>query len=358
MDGGLRITVAHELVHTLFHDRFLKLLQLLGEEKVDLHSSTETFTLDENMTDIQKAICIAEWQADVLAMRLVIPSDTVITDIDAAVHTHYVNSGDRMQACVIIFAKIYGVSCYVAKERLRQLGYDNVDGTFIIVDGCMYQPFSFPRGTLKENETFIINRANYKRLLLEDKDFADLVESRFFIYTGYVICINDVKYISPVSNDNGLSFELSEYARNHVNECCIKFTWHEKQCATTYTEFDYLNKLADGTYSKDGELTQEAKNDWDSYKRMKNDEKKAKKILVEMDEANVKSFAEALHFHIKRLRLRPVDIYDEKYLKESTFLSYYKGSRNPTLENVLIICNKLGLPYKLCTDLLKKLESH
>lgn len=39
--------------------------------------------------------------------------------------THYDNSGDRMQACVINFARLYGVSCYVAKERLRQLGYDN-----------------------------------------------------------------------------------------------------------------------------------------------------------------------------------------------------------------------------------------
>lgn len=55
MDGGLRITVAHELVHTLFHDRFLKLLQLLGEEKVDMLSSADTDTF----TDIQQALSIA-----------------------------------------------------------------------------------------------------------------------------------------------------------------------------------------------------------------------------------------------------------------------------------------------------------
>lgn len=77
----MRVTVAHELVHLQFHSRFLKLLQLLGEEKVDLHSTTETVALDENMSDIQKALCIAEWQADVLAMRVAIPKSTVPTVI-------------------------------------------------------------------------------------------------------------------------------------------------------------------------------------------------------------------------------------------------------------------------------------
>ena len=103
MDGGLRITVAHELVHTLFHDRFLKLLQLLGEEKVDMDSSEEPITLDKNMTDIQKAICIAEWQSNVLAMRLAIPQITVddfIFDIPFDSSTWYEHRGEQFQAYI------------------------------------------------------------------------------------------------------------------------------------------------------------------------------------------------------------------------------------------------------------------
>ncbi len=39
-DGGVRVTIAHELVHLMFHGRFLKLLQLLGEENLELNFLT------------------------------------------------------------------------------------------------------------------------------------------------------------------------------------------------------------------------------------------------------------------------------------------------------------------------------
>ena len=82
LDGSLCVTVAHELVHLQFHSRFLKILQLLGEKDIELNSTTEPVALDENMTDIQKALCIAEWQANVLATRLAIPKCTVLTVIN------------------------------------------------------------------------------------------------------------------------------------------------------------------------------------------------------------------------------------------------------------------------------------
>ena len=253
MDGGLRITVAHELVHTLFHDRFLKLLQLLGEEKVDLHSSTETFTLDENMTDIQKALCIAEWQADVLAMRLTIPGCTIDDALNAAasyVKNNYkiANRGDRNQACVKVFSEIYGVSCYVAKERMRQLGFDFVDGTFIECDGKLMRPFIFPQNTLKYDETFVIDSENYERLLRENKKFAELIEKRYFVYTGYVVCYNNPKYIKHKISHGVIEYALSDYAREHADECCYKFkytyTSNHNSCAE-YTISQYLCKLDD-----------------------------------------------------------------------------------------------------------------
>ncbi len=80
-DGRLRITIAHELIHLRYHSRFLKVLQLLGKESVDMHSSTDSITLGENMIDVQKALCIAERQADILSMRVAIPKSTVPTVI-------------------------------------------------------------------------------------------------------------------------------------------------------------------------------------------------------------------------------------------------------------------------------------
>ena len=37
---------------------------------------------------------------------------------------------------------------------------------------------------------------------------------------GYVVCINDAKYLE---NKREGEYELTEYARNNINECCLIF---------------------------------------------------------------------------------------------------------------------------------------
>ena len=44
-----------------------------------------------------------------------------------------------------------------------------------------------------------------------------------YIYLGYVVCLVDQKYINILINETGLHFQLTNYAREHADECCIKF---------------------------------------------------------------------------------------------------------------------------------------
>lgn len=248
-DGRLRITIAHELIHLRYHSRFLKVLQLLGKESVDMHSSTDSITLGENMIDVQKALCIAERQADILAMRVAIPKSTVptvIREIVCDTYSYYENQGDRMQAYVIKFAEKYGVSCYVAKERLRQLGYDCVDGTIIEFDDNKKKPFTFPRGTLKDNETFVIDRNNYEQLLRDNSDFADLINSGRYVYLGYVVCLFDPKYINVKGKGESIELILSEYAREQAEKCLLKFRFSNEKASDPsyyYNGESYLNNM-------------------------------------------------------------------------------------------------------------------
>lgn len=360
LNGTLRVTIAHELVHLLFHIRFLKILTILGGDHYDLKSTTDIPTFKDNMTDVQKALYIAEWQADVLAMRLAIPSITVervIHEIELDPSTHYANAGDRLQASAIKFAKKYGVSCYVAKERLLQLGFNFVDGIFIEFDGKQNKPFYFKKDTLKDNETFVIDRKNYEQLLSENKTFAELIEARYYVYTGYVVCINKAKYIKPIMSSEGLSFCLSDYAREHAEECCIKFSRNVSNPTTINSEFhgkNYLCKLYDKYYSENGKLTKYATNDLIAYRTMEKEKKEAQKIIFEMGEKNIITFSAALKYHMKRNNLSPKDMADETYLKSDTLKSYLNGKREPQIKNAMIICNKLNLHYDVAIDLLKK----
>lgn len=360
MDGGLRITVAHELVHTMFHSRFLKLLQMLGEEKVDLHSTTETIALKENMSDIQKALCIAESQADVLAMRLAIPSatvDTVITDINANLQTHCENAGDKMQANVIIFANIFGVSCFVAKERLRQLGYDGVDGTFVIVDGCMYQPFSFPRGTLKENETFVINCDNYERLLRENKDFAELINSGRYVYLEYVVCQLEAEYIDVLSDKDDIRCVLSEYARENANKCLLKFRFRNEKASNQsyhYSTF-YLNQIPEYIKSvpESFELCEEDTGlDSTTVAQIK----EYNETLDMLNSPDLKnSLANTVVYYMKKKSIDDNKLYKNAGITLPALRDIYKGeTKKPGMKTIMGLCIGLELENEECYDMFEK----
>ena len=75
-------------------------------------------------------------------------------------HGNILHDGFYYQNMIYKLSWDFNVSKEIMKKRFRQLGYDYADGTFLTVDDCLYQPFSFASGTLKENETFVINRAN------------------------------------------------------------------------------------------------------------------------------------------------------------------------------------------------------
>ncbi|NLT09267.1 MAG: hypothetical protein GXY08_07165 [Ruminococcus sp.] len=363
MDGGLRITVAHELVHTLFHDRFLKLLQLLGEEKVELHSSTETVALDENMSDIQKALRIAESQADVLAMPLVIPKITVdaaIQEIATDPSTHYANYGDRMQACVNKFAKLYGVSVYIAKDRLRQLGYDFVDGTCLEYEENGRKihpaPFYFQPRKLKGNETFVIDRNNYERLLRENKEFSELINNGRYIYLGYVVCMLSSKYVAVSFNSDDAEFVLTDYAREHADECLIKFRY--KKIANTgliYSDHitSYLSKMPE--FNK---VEIESFKICDSNKELDekiiDDMKNYVDVINELKSQKYSTFANTLVLHMRKNDVEEKILSFRTSIDVTLIRDYYKGKKIPSEENVMALCIGLKLHPDFCYDMFEK----
>ncbi len=368
-DGGVRVTIAHELVHLMFHGRFLKLLQLLGEENIELNFSTGPFTLAENMTDTQKALCIAEWQADVLAMRLAIPSCTINDNLTIAtlkVKNKYeiTNRGDRNQACVKELAEIYGVSCIVAKERMRQLGFDFVDGTFNECDGKLMPPFIFPINTLKDNETFVIKSSNYERLLYENKEFADLIYSGRYIYLGYIVCLVDQKYINILINETGLHFQLTNYAREHADECCIKFV-----VKSGYNKDEkYINYGHTYLYKIDEEpLKQYEACIPDELKTNIDDFAKEDSRLNTMQ-----TYFEVLSYYMFEDNRDPVQVkdesgdftheanniikeYEEKFGLSGTMIKRYLNNGSPPkLKTAMYICHKLGLNETQSREMLKR----
>ncbi len=358
-DGGILITIAHELVHWQLHQRFFMLLTLLGEETVDLKSETQPIILDKSMTAVQKALCIAEWQANAVAMRLAIPSSTVdatIKEIANDPSTYYENFGDRMQACVIKFAKKYNVSSFIAKERLYQLGYDFVNGTIVEFDNDKKKPFYFTPGTLNSNETFVIDQANYERLLRENEKFAELIESRRYVYLGYVVCLFDAKYICVEKKEDGIKLVLSDYAREHADECLLKFQFRSESDSNLILHYgaSYLNKIPE--YNKivpeSFELCEE---DTELDPTTISQIKEYNDTLTRLNSPELSTLANTIVYYMKEKEIDDKELHKRIGLSIAAIEKIYTGkTEKVNIKNVMALCIGLQLDSEECYDMFEK----
>ncbi len=359
-DGEYLITVCHELVHWQFHQKFFKILMLLGNTEDALNYKAQPPIYNESMNDSQKALCIAEWQANELSWSIVMPKISIDQMIEL---NDKILADNKYPSSVIPDLKVAGiayhfhVSPYVAKIRLRQLGYDFADGTCLEIDGKRYLPFAFAPGWLKQNETFVIDRANYERLLREDKDFADFINTSRYIYLGYVVCLLDSKYLDVRLVDNKVEFDLSEYARYHAEKCCLKFihrSWYSPMKESSVYLGGYLNKedfnnnseyyFNARSQNEDGEnkeLSTFMKNLIDS--RIDEDyEKRNDELIVSEMKKNMTTFGKALKYVMEKHRSSIVT--NEKLaefidVNTKTISNWRNDKSKPdSLEKVMLIC--------------------
>ncbi len=247
---------------------------------------------------------------------------------------------------------------------MRQLGYDFVDGTIIECDGKPVPPFIFPQNTLKDDETFVIDRENYERLLRENKEFAELINSGRYIYLGYVVCLVDQKYVDVIINEDGLGFHLTTYAREHADECCIKFAVKR----VYYKGEKYINYGYTYLYKTDEELLKQYEVYIPDYLKKSIDE-----FAKEDSRLNkMLTYSETLTYYLfEDNRDTPVQIkepngdfsheanniikeYEEKLGLSSTIIKrYLNNGPPPKLKTAMHICLKLGLNETQSREMLK-----
>lgn len=352
------ITIAHELVHWNKHKKYYRLLEILESESDTMSCDIEPIIYDDSMTSIQKAHFYAEYQANALAFRVAMPEffvEKALQEIEKN-HEPYKYKTDYYEDIVKKISQIFGVSRDISKQRLRQLGYDWADSIFPRVNNKYYDSFLFDPGTLKEDETFVINRANYIKFLEENKEFTELINTGRYVYLGYVVCMLDSKYIDIISSSNGIELVLTDYARDHVEKCCIKF----KNTVSTrpYTNYSiYSNRYMNKTLEFNPIVPESFELSEDDAGL---DEGVLKKIIDHNDILNnlnseqCKTFDNTLIFHIKRLNIDTKDLAKDTNLSSTAISKYCKGVNEPTIKNIMALCIGLKLESDYCPDLFKK----
>lgn len=358
--GSVNNTIIHECVHWDKHYKFFELQKLINPQLTSISCAVvEEYKKDSDK--LEEELKWMEWQANAIAPKILIPARTGRAKLNDILNhlTRSLTSTSRayiMELAISEFADFFKVSTMAAKIRAIELGFDQAAGVFNFVDGTYYPPFSFKKGTLKKNQTFIIDRNNAIFESLLNPALADDFKNGRFIHAGGMIVINDSKYVK-IQDEQA---ELTEYALAHADECCLVFdrtTRVSSHYDDSFYRICFLCRDADSKSFVEAKFNpSEGKNE-DVQKRareMTAIAEEAKRVTDILSETP-SSFNGTLDYHIKR-RGYTNEKMEERTGISSRMIQDYRNKRDakPTLQSVLALCIGLNLQPAFSYDLIAK----
>ena len=360
--GSVNNTVIHECVHWDKHYRFFELQKLLNPD-IQAISCAVVEEYKKKPNQLEDELSWMEWQANALTPKILIPAKTgksklseILNRLRSSFHGHLRN-GYIMELAISEFADFFKVSTTAAKIRAVELGFEQAAGVFNFVDGKNYPPFSFQKGSLKKGQTFIIDRNNIIIESLFNHNLADDFKAGRFIHAGGLFVINDPKYVSIIEDTEPA---LTEYALEHVDECCLVFdrtTRVSSHYDDSFYRICFLCRDADSKSFVEAKFNpREGKNE-DVQKRAREmatiaaEAKRISDILAEIPS----SFCGTLDYHIKRRKYTNEKL-EERTGISSRMLQDYRNKKDakPTLQSVLALCIGLNLHPSFSYDLIAK----
>lgn len=359
--GTANNTIIHECVHWDRHRKAFELQKLLTGDCN--HISCEIVDTYEGIPDDAPAIKWMEWQANQLAPRILMPAkmtEKVYSNALRDIHTSkpFTRFAEVMEEAVGYTAQFFGVSALAAKLRLMDLGYDVVQGTYVYSDGKYLPPFYFSKGTLEKNQTYVIDEQNALIQIFMNEELRTLYFDGRLIYANCMVCINSPKYITR--SETGLPI-LTEYALEHVHECCYVFK-RKISASDTYSDSFYRRCFLCRNVNSENYI--EAKYDPEHKDNQSKGQRKAEinKITESVEDivrrlaTEIPSgFSGTLSYHMNRKNITNEELSARTNISTVT-ISGYRNTLSPkiTLERAVALCNGLKLEKHYSHDLMKK----
>ena len=359
--GTANNTIIHECVHWDRHRKAFELQRLLTGNCN--HISCEIVDTYEGIPDDAPALKWMEWQANQLAPRILMPAkmtEKIYSSALRDIHTSkpLTRFAEVMEEAVGYTAQYFGVSFIAAKLRLMDLGYDVVQGTYVYNDGKYMPPFYFVKGTLEKNQTYIVDEKSAMLQIFISDELRALYFEGKIIYANCMVCINSQKYVTR--SETGLPI-LTEYALEHVHECCFVFN-RKVNVSDTYSDSFYrrcflCRDVNSETYieakydpnHKDNQSKLERKAEIDKITESVTDI--ARRLATEVPGG----FSGTLSYHMNRKNITNEELSARTNIS-TVSISEYRNTLTPkiSLERALALCNGLKLEKHYSHDLMKK----
>jgi len=359
--GTANNTIIHECVHWDRHRRPFELQKLL---KGDCnHISCEIVEVYDGIPQDAPALKWMEWQANQLAPRILMPAEMTKRKLDECLrrlHAEYpmMRNAELMERAVGELAAFFMVSAVAAKIRVIELGYDEAHGVQVFSDGKYLPPFSFPRGTLKPNQTFVIDEKSAMIQIFMSEELRTMYFEGRLIFANSMVCINAPKYVTK--SETGLPI-LTNYALEHVHECCYVFE-RKINASDTYSDsfyrrcflcrdvssINYIEAKYDPNH-KDNQSKSQRKEEINKISESVTD------IVRRLATEIPSGFAGTLNYHMNRKGITNEELSARTNIS-TVSISEYRNTLTPkiSIERAVALCNGLKLEKHYSHDLMKK----
>lgn len=359
--GTAHNTIIHECVHWDRHRRPFELQKLLSGNCS--HISCEIVETYDGISVDDPSLKWMEWQANQLTPRILMPAEMTKKKLNECLHRLHaefprMRNAELLEKAIDELAMFFGVSFLAAKLRAIDLGFDTAQGTGVYVDGRYLPPFSFPKGTLKVNQTYVLDELNALQAIAFSTELRELYREGKIVYANSMVAWNLPKYVTE--NPYGVPI-LTEYALEHVNECCFVFT-RKINASDSYSDTFYRRcflcrdvnseTFVEATYDpehKDNQDKAERKAELESISESINE--MALKIANEIPGG----FAGTLAYHMNRKNITNEELAARTNIS-TVSISGYKNSVEPTIDfaRAVALCNGLKLHRIYALDMMRK----
>ena len=358
--GTANNTIIHECVHWDRHRKPFELQKILQGDCN--HISCEIVEVYEGIPQDAPALKWMEWQANQLAPRILMPAEMTKRKLDECLHRLHaeypmMRNAELMELAVGELATFFMVSAIAAKIRVIELGYDEAHGVQVFSDGKYLPPFSFAKGTLGKNQTFVIDEKNAIFVIFMDPVLRELFIDGKIIYANSMVCLNTAKYIELNENDIPI---LTRYALEHVDECCFVFD-RNISASTSYSDTFYRrcflcrdvtsDTFIEANYNPNHKDNQGKITRRDELSKVVVSSGKIAEIMEELPQG----FGKTLKYHMERLDVNESELSYRSNISTQTISKYInQGSCEKKYANVVAICKALYMNPVFMEDLLAK----
>ena len=261
------------------------------------------------------------------------------------------HENEVMEQVITALETAFGVSKQAAKIRLVELGFDAAIGTYTYLDGHYVKPHTFRKGALKVNQTFSISAQDAAVERFVNQDLRKLTESGDYLFID-----NHYVYNAPlyVQYDEDGRLGLTDYARSHMDECCLVFDMKiTSKVGEEYHTACFLNR-------EDSNITFEL-NFHNGYQNAPQERQVAmRKKQQEEDLAIRKQMTDdpeqCMDLLLKWRGMKYMDLGDAIDRDPKTISRTVKGETTPKVETAALICFGMHLPPCISFKLMEVLR--